>query len=105
MIGIGSGTVIGLLSASLVLMGTPGAAGLANLMFVVYFESLQAALGIATIRAISVCKSPHLPFGSCVSTRGAPGGPGQLGTHKKRPALRARSARWSRTLLSSPSTS
>ena len=58
MIGIGSGTVIGLLSASLVLMGTPGAAGLANLMFVVYFESLQAALGIATIRAISVCKVP-----------------------------------------------
>ena len=58
MIGIGSGTVIGLLSASLVLMGTPGAAGLANLMFVVYFESLQAALGVATIRAISVCKVP-----------------------------------------------
>ena len=50
MIGIGSGTVIGLLSASLFLMGTPDAADLARKIFVVYFESMQAALGIATIR-------------------------------------------------------
>ena len=78
MIGIGSGTFFGVLLASLKLMGNPGAEHLAKLIFVVYFESFQAALGIATIRAISVCKSPHLPFGSCVSTRGAPGGPGQL---------------------------
>ena len=61
MIGIGSGTVIGLLSASLVLMGNPGAEHLAKLIFVVYFESMQAALGIATIRATACAKSPP-PF-------------------------------------------
>ena len=58
MLGIGSGTAVGLLSASLVLMGTPDAADLAKKIFVVYFESMQAALGIATIRAISMCKVP-----------------------------------------------
>ena len=58
MIGIGSGTVIGLLSASLFLMGTPDAADLARKIFVVYFESMQAALGIATIRATACAKSP-----------------------------------------------
>ena len=80
MIGIGSGTFFGVLLASLKLMGNPGAEHLAKLIFVVYFEMFQAALGIATIRAISACASAHLPFGSCVSKRGAPGGPGQLGT-------------------------
>ena len=58
MIGIGSGTVIGLLSASLFLMGTSDAADLARKIFVVYFESMQAALGIATIRATACAKSP-----------------------------------------------
>jgi len=50
MIGIGSGTVLGLLSASFILMDTADGTKLARLIFVVYFESMQAALGIATIR-------------------------------------------------------
>ena len=58
MIGIGSGTVIGLLSASLILLDTPDAADLARKIFVVYFESMQAALGIATIRATACAKFP-----------------------------------------------
>ena len=65
MIGIGSGTVIGLLSASLFLMGTPDAADLARKIFVVYFESMQAVLGIATIRATACAKSPPPLLSSC----------------------------------------
>ena len=65
MIGIGSGTFFGVLLASLKLMGNPGAEHLAKLIFVVYFESMQATLGIATIRAISVCKVPPPHLSSC----------------------------------------
>jgi hypothetical protein len=54
MIGIGSGTVLGLLSASFILMDTADGTKLARLIFVVYFESMQAALGIATIRTMIV---------------------------------------------------
>ena len=60
MFGIGSGTAIGLFSATLILMSpkAPGARSLAQNIFFFYFEPMQFALGIATIRTISLQKSP-----------------------------------------------